>query len=62
MHGSSREGNRLSNLEGVKDNACAERVHRHLSVQPDLQLVLNPAGEREREPLLVGGSRLTVGL
>lgn len=30
-----------------------------LSVQPDLQLVLNPAGERGRDPIVVAGLRTT---
>ncbi|QQV77858.1 carbohydrate porin [Sphingomonas aliaeris] len=38
----------------------SDRVHRHLLVQPDFQIVLHPAGERARKPLLVGGLRMTV--
>lgn len=38
----------------------SDRLTPWLSVQPDLQLVIDPAGERGRDPVLVAGLRTTI--
>lgn len=48
--------------ETMFEISYADIITRHVMLQPDLQLVLNPNGERNRRPALVAGLRMTIQL